>query len=308
MAHTVFKSTDASAPVLTGQVGTLVALLDACLVSGYGATAALGWTKSFAGTNKGVYRAPEGTRFYLRVQDDGPGARVGGQARIVAYESMTDVDTGVDPYPTAAQLTNGLQWDKSATADATARAWTLVGDGKRFILLVQGAGHPSYLDKWDCWFFGDILSYKLGDAYHSLLIGHPAEGSVQASAYGTALVSSCTTTTSGHYMCRRDDSLTKSIAVGVLGNQGMTTHGSCGGTPGFVSYPDPVSGKLLIHPLTVVHASATLYAVRGVFPGVYDVLHYNPLADQDTFTLSGESFTLFKTVVGVAAIKTSAWE
>jgi hypothetical protein len=310
MAHTVFKSTDASAPVLTGQVGTLVALLDACLVSGYGATASLGWAKAFAGTNKAVYRAPDGTRFYLRVQDDGPGARVGGQARVVAYESMTDVDTGADPYPTAAQRANGLLWDKSATTDATARAWSLVGDGKRFALLVQGAGHSSYLDKWDCWFFGDILSYKLGDAYHSMLVGHTTtEGNAQAQSVATLLASGLSTAALGHYLCRRDDSITKSVPVGVVGDYAVASHNTCGGASNYpIPYPDPVSGKLLVAPLRVFHAGTTQYVVRGLVPGVHDVLHNNPLADQDTFTLGGESFALYKTINGVFAFKTSAWE
>jgi hypothetical protein len=310
MAHTVFKSTDASAPVLTGQVGTLVALLDACLVSGYGATASLGWAKAFTGTNKAVYRSPDGTRFYLRVQDDGPGARVGGQARAVAYESMTDVDTGVDPYPTVAQRSDGLLWDKSATADATARAWSLVGDGKRFALLVQGAGSPSYLDRWDCWFFGDILSYKAGDAYHSMIVGHTGtEGSAQVQSVGTILTSGAASTVLGHYLCRRNDSITKSVPVGVVGDYAAASHTSCGASSSYpIPYPDPVSGKLLIAPLRVVHAGTTEYVVRGLVPGIHDVLHNNPLADQDTFTLGGEAFTLYKTYLGVFAFKTSAWE
>ena len=39
-APTIYRSTDASAPVLTGEVGKLVDLLDACLVNGYGAKSA----------------------------------------------------------------------------------------------------------------------------------------------------------------------------------------------------------------------------------------------------------------------------
>jgi hypothetical protein len=310
MAHTVFKSTDASAPVLTGEVGTLVALLDACLVSGYGATASLGWAKAFSGTNKAAYRAPDGTRFYLRVQDDGPGTRVGGQARVVAYEAMTDVDTGVDPYPTVAQRADGLLWDKSATANATARAWSLVGDGKRFFLLVQGAGNTGYLDRWDCWSFGDILSYKAGDAYHSMIVGHTTtEGSVQSQSVATLLTASPSLPSLGHYLCRRDDSVTKSVPVGVISDYAASNHVACGGNSSNpIPYPDPVSGKLLIAPLRVVHAGTTQYVVRGIVPGIHDVLHNNPLADQDTFTLGGESFTLYKTIPGVFAFKTSAWE
>ena len=59
---TIFKSTDSGAPVLDGQAGSLVTLLDACLVTGYGSKTALGWAKAFTASSRGVYRAPAGSR------------------------------------------------------------------------------------------------------------------------------------------------------------------------------------------------------------------------------------------------------
>lgn len=50
-----FKSTDASAPVLTGQVGALTALLDACLVNGYGSIPCAGMEIGQTTTNKRQY-------------------------------------------------------------------------------------------------------------------------------------------------------------------------------------------------------------------------------------------------------------
>ncbi len=38
----LYQSTDASAPILTGSAGSLVTLLDACLVNGYGTKAGRG--------------------------------------------------------------------------------------------------------------------------------------------------------------------------------------------------------------------------------------------------------------------------
>jgi hypothetical protein len=49
MTVTVYKSTDASAPVMCGQYGKLVQLLDAILVNGYGAKASLGWSIAYNG-------------------------------------------------------------------------------------------------------------------------------------------------------------------------------------------------------------------------------------------------------------------
>ena len=50
MTVTVYRSTDASAPVLTGVAGAMKAVLDACLVNGYGAKAAAGWSAPFSAT------------------------------------------------------------------------------------------------------------------------------------------------------------------------------------------------------------------------------------------------------------------
>ena len=47
MSFTIYRSTDASPPVLNGTAGSLRALLLACLVDGYGAKAAAGWAETF---------------------------------------------------------------------------------------------------------------------------------------------------------------------------------------------------------------------------------------------------------------------
>src|SRR4051812_48257028 len=124
MAVTLYKSTDAGAPVLTGQVGSLVALLDAVLVNGYGAKPAAGWTKAFAGANLAAYRvtAVGATGFYLDVVDSGLSGTLGARsARCRGFETMTALSTGTGAFPTVAVAVNGIQVFKSASLDATAR-------------------------------------------------------------------------------------------------------------------------------------------------------------------------------------------
>src|SRR5690606_39086993 len=74
MSVTVYRSTDAGAPVLNGTSGNgLVNLFDICLVgsgTAYGSLPKKGWTKPFSGTNKGVYLTVDGG-CYLRVMHDG---------------------------------------------------------------------------------------------------------------------------------------------------------------------------------------------------------------------------------------------
>ena len=56
MGVTVYRFDDAGAPTLSAAAGALISVLDACLVNGYGAKPAAGWTKAFSGTNQAAYR------------------------------------------------------------------------------------------------------------------------------------------------------------------------------------------------------------------------------------------------------------
>ena len=175
MGVTLYKSTDASAPSLTGQTGSLVALLDAILVNGYGSQTAAGWTIAYTGTSKRDYKQGSGSNgYYLDIDDSGPGAGSFREARLRGYEAMTALATGTNAFPTSAQATNGVACRKSTTADATARPWYCVADATCFYLFVDTGDftNPSYSMAVH---FGDFFSYKSGDTYNTILIGRNAE-------------------------------------------------------------------------------------------------------------------------------------
>ena len=73
---TKYTSSDASGPgVLTGAAGTLLALLDACLVNGYSGKTAAGWTKPFSNSsNSGCYQQGAGAGFGVVINDNGGNA------------------------------------------------------------------------------------------------------------------------------------------------------------------------------------------------------------------------------------------
>lgn len=102
MSVTVYRSTDAGAPVLNGTSGNgLVNLFDICLVgsgTAYGSLPKKGWTKPYSGANKGVYLTVDGG-CYLRVMHDGSNAGGFREALVRAAEGATDVDTLVDFFP-----------------------------------------------------------------------------------------------------------------------------------------------------------------------------------------------------------------
>lgn len=126
-----FTSADAGAPLLTPVAGSLTDVLDWVLDVGNAVT---GWETVFTATNKRVYRSRYGIRDFFRI-DDSPG---GGSALVRAYESMSDIDTGTDPYPLISQspLANG-KWSHTF-ATTGVQAWDYYGiKTARFMMLIR---------------------------------------------------------------------------------------------------------------------------------------------------------------------------
>lgn len=100
-------------------------------------SAPAGWEKLYSGTNKAVYRSThvQSAKHCLRVDDTGTTS-----ARVVGYETMTDVDTGVGPFPTAAQMSGGGYWWKSIDATATARGYFFAADPRMLLAAPRPSG------------------------------------------------------------------------------------------------------------------------------------------------------------------------
>ncbi|MBF0427065.1 MAG: hypothetical protein HQL66_14725 [Magnetococcales bacterium] len=301
MAAALFKSTDTSAPALSGSAGSLLALLDACLVNGYGSKSAAGWSKEFSGTNLAVYRPGAGTRRYLRIDDTGPGAGGAREARAFGYESMSDLNTGLFPFPTADQMGNGIFIRKSTSLDTTARAWWLLADNKRFYLFVD----PADLTAQNCvtsFFFGDIFSLKTGgDDYCCGIIGRAVENNNSAAFDHFGWVSNYVPyTLNGHYLARTYTGLGTSIAIGKVIDSGKTGYSTgnnnfIAGAVGALTGPNPVDGGLYLSPLWINEP----YVLRGRLLGVWAPCHVRPFNHQDTFAgagdMSGKSFLVLNT-------------
>ncbi len=282
--------------VLTATVNTFT--FDATGVSDQTATGTitakvtpLGWTREFNATNVEVFRSPNvaGTRHYLRVDDGGAEPR---DARVVGYETMSDVSTGTNPSPSAAQLSGGGFWTKSNTANSTVRGWVLAGDDRTFYLSVNhsgGAGFSTYA-------FGDIESFKSGgDAYASALLCAMATLSVATSGTATSdadHMDAETTTHLGIYLSRSYTGLGSSV----LGKRGMPfpfaaiITGARSGATGFWQYPNgPDGGLYLARPLVF---ETTLSAIRGRLRGV----HVTPQA------IGNATFSHLEEVTGVTGL------
>lgn len=172
MAVTQYINSDTSAPTLSGTVGSMIALLDAVLVNGYGSKPAAGWTKVFSGTNLAVYRnstTSPSTGMYLRVDDTNTTYSV-----VKAYKTMSDINTGTDVIPNGnpAYTNTDVYWIKSSTASAVGRLWHIVADNRTFYLNTSPNGTlPATPTNQFVGGAGDFESYVPGNAYNYFISG-----------------------------------------------------------------------------------------------------------------------------------------
>lgn len=321
---TVYASTDSSAPVLTGAVGSLNSLLDACLVSGYGggSKSPAGWTKPYTGTNKAVFRMDTtagNTGFYLNVDDAASGAGGAREALMTGFETMSAAGTGTNQFPTAAQLNLGsapagaVVCRKSNTADSTARAWTLVASNTFFYLFTE-SGDITNPTAASVFCFGDIISYKASDAYRCIIIGRNAANSALTTAdeFGALLSPNATfsATISGHFIARHFNAAVGSVPVGkhydltgsgiVSGfatNSGNVGSSGTSGTSLAVGTNAFGFGQALLglnYPNGpdggLILASVCIHhggSIRGYLPGCWSTRHDRPMNHNDTYSGTG---------------------
>jgi len=337
-----FRSTMSGAPTLSGTVGALISILDACLITGFGSVtlnslvveddvatgtvsgghgltmegnagpvitidgatpsalngewriasipgsttftfatsgisdqtatgtitakrAPAGFEKAFSGTNKAAYRSLDvaSTQLYLRVDDTQTQ-----YPTLTMYETMSDVDTG-----TGASTVR--YFAKSDTSNGTARAWTLSADDRLFYLFAC-----AYEDTWGpTMAFGDIDSYRSGDAYHCVLIGHTNTDYV-SSFY--ALNGS----TDGAQLARSYSQ------TGGAVSSSRYSHSKCsylGG--GGMAVPNNVNNAVHFWPVECWEGNTW---ARGLMPGLYCPLHDASSAQGSVFTVGDRIFAIQK--------------
>lgn len=157
----IYKSTNADAPVMTGADKTsIVRVLRACLVDGYGDKPGAGWVMPFVnadGTKAAFKNA--GTGFYLRIDD----SVSGNNFKCASFESMLDIDTGVNVI--ADEYT-----DRGRTASNNNAIPWVVAASDRFVFLVIYTGYSLYPENLTSTqtvslFFGDFAPNRNGDAF-----------------------------------------------------------------------------------------------------------------------------------------------
>jgi len=299
MAFYNLSSLSAGAPALTGVAGSLITVLDWLLVT------TMGWTKPYSATNKAAYQQPAGTNGFVLLVDD-TNASYG---LMRAYESMSSITTGVNPFPNTSQLSGGTKLYRSSTSSAVARPWRFVSNGKLFhFLFDQNGTIPSGVNAWtgttSVFTFGDFVSYKPGDVYNTVLIGdtdnYVGSPSYCAAAQITILSSS---STPGTYVARPHTQT--GLSIGANRQVDFSLGGSYAGSTysPAQAFPSPVHGGI---DLGRVYIGDPGVCRRGYLPGSWFWGHSVPTVTSagvqsgDTFSggegteLAGKTFEWYR--------------
>lgn len=298
----LYSSSDAAGPgLLTGQAGTLLTLLDMCLVTGYAGHPAPSpaWSKPIANAgNIGCYLPGAGSQMNLLINDNGPNVTsTTSEAWVCGWETLAGigapVGTGTGQFPTPAQqlATGHGVIRKSKTADAVGRSWFLYADSYTAILFIAaGDTVGTYIG----FYFGDIFSLKgATDAYRTALIAKATENVVDGDLLVT--ITAINAATAGHFMPRTYGGGGTSITIGKHGDNARQT--SATNVDGLVQTPNGPDNAYYLCPVWVHEPSANI--IRGRLRGLYYLLHPTAsFADGQTFSgagdFAGKTFKLFK--------------
>lgn len=220
-----------------------------------------GWQELFAGTLANVIALKpsvvEATGCVLRVDDTGTT-----NARVVAYESMSDISTGVGACPLPAQVSGGLWLPKSGTANATVRPWFIVADERG----VHIAFAPQGGDRFTLLYLGDADSLKSGDVYAHLVTGNESDQTAATTAPVGCCGYSSRNARGGAYLSRAHTAIGQSIAAQRIGaHHNGTAAEAYAGSVGYSwgTYPNGPNNGLMTASLELV-----ALGIRGTLPGL----------------------------------------
>lgn len=255
-----------------------------------------GWAKVFSATNLAAYRSLDATstRMFLRVDDTNAT-----NARVVGYENMTDVNTGVGAFPTSVQVAGGGWWPKANSAGTAARSWTLVADTKGFWLHIYTPSGANSGISGCVWGFGDFTSLKSGDSYACQLFCAKSDAaSYTAVIYNAVEYCSYAAVTDSGYIPRSFTALGGGVAGATFVTSGCSGSGVSGGltNSNIPVYPNGPDNGLALSGKSVIEPGVCL---RGRTRGIYMVMQncHNAFAWRDK--IDGQGALLGRKLVAI---------
>ncbi len=199
-APKVYKSTDPNAPVACATPQSLINILDACLVDGYGDLPGAGWTKPFAsadGTGAVYKQGAGGNGMYLKIfgtaempQGFSYSYLGRGCHGAVLFENMTDYNNGVGRAPAGVNFVNEMcpvssRLYQSNSENTAPCAWMVIADSAVcyffcwhkagssvapakedfFLLFSAGTFLPLNSDESSCSFIGVMFTATSSEAF-----------------------------------------------------------------------------------------------------------------------------------------------
>jgi len=181
----VYASSDKSAPELNGLTGSLINVLDACLITGFGTRTSAGWSHPLPNEfGYACYQPPSGSRMTLFVNDAGPTSSAATREALwVGYENLVsftqsvglsaamNCGSGSGQFPTTVNLQNqttnlasGIPSSgsfvvrKSATSSSLKRDWIMFADAYTMYLFISCG--DSTTTRYIRYTFGDFFSLR----------------------------------------------------------------------------------------------------------------------------------------------------
>lgn len=301
MAVNVYKSSDTSAPSITGALGSVITVLDACLVNGYGSKAAAGWTKPFATTNRGVYRMPAGNQRFVNIDD----SLTTISAAATGYNTMSAVATGTERFPTKVSLNQvtGLSdfmfLHKGDDSAGTVREWMVIATDKCFYYIIRVNAAVAIKPSYSVFFFGDYNSHTPGDTNNTMIFSNSGMTSAASTNYTfSSMLSQNPYLVNNVCYCRS--------AIGLR----IPTYGFLDATMGLYSSQklvNPENNSIVLSPIYCGVQPITSKILLGVLPGVYSITtpnnSLNGGSTRYSFSgpeLTGKTFELKDVYAGVS--------
>lgn len=261
---TFYSSADSGAPVVgIANAGDALAMMRACLSTGYGALAAAGWSEPYTGTNIAAFQnnvSDGGTGMLCRVDDTIVATTNPRQITLNAYRTMSDVDTGTDGLSTRYGTRRPGNTNSVTTVD-----WICAATSRTAYFALWQAGQNIAYNP--LMWFGDIQSFVAMDAFRYFVAGTNAAGASGSQWLGgTGTSSSGSPSTppnaNGGFRAGAD-------YAGVTKNIGLFPWPQWGGDIGGASSPARPSVTDATEVVVPMFLGESSNIIRGRMPGVY---------------------------------------
>ena len=216
---------DTDAPVLTPSTGSIVDVLKKVLVDGYGSKSGLGWSVVFEQAEKIVFQN-QGTGMFVRFDH----SQTNYQVFVKAYESMSDIDTGLNPCPLPENESPQFQVLLSHSSSSTANTvpWRILGDDKGIWIVVNsaaahhgGIGADRDTAGWRFVYIGDYIPYDISNTQYNfaMCMGDRSDFNQELWSTNTGTL---TSTRSYYHIMRKPDREAGSVQIGISPGTGFS--------------------------------------------------------------------------------------